>query len=272
MTTLLISDTAAYVKVRRVYIICVKELRMTEQISRSAAWKLPVFLVLGAVVVLTMLRLGIWQLGRADEKQRILDEQVSRSSQLPVALSSLDPTADDLRFRKVTLQGTLLADKTIFVDRQVVGGQVGYQVFTPLQTTDGFATVLVARGWVAVGDSREVLPFINTPDDVLSLTGRLNLPPAQPPLWSEEYAVVNGAVWQYLPIEEYASQMRLKLFPLVVELAPETSSPAALLIDWPAIDDQWVAKHKGYAFQWFAMAIAFFVACLVLLIRRSTKP
>jgi len=133
MTTLLISDTAAYVKVRRVYIICVKELRMTEQISRSAAWKLPVFLVLGAMVVLAMLRLGIWQLGRADEKQRILDEQVSRSSQLPVALSSLDPTADDLRFRKVTLQGTLLADKTIFVDRQVVGGQVGYQVFTPLR-------------------------------------------------------------------------------------------------------------------------------------------
>lgn len=244
---------------------------MNETVKQSSAWKLPVLGVLVLVVVLAMLRLGIWQLGRADEKQAILDELTARSSESPVALSSLNPTADDLRFRRVSLSGVFLADKTVFVDRQVVRGQVGYQVFTPLQLVDSPMQALIARGWVSVGESRATLPVFETPGGEVKLVGRLNTPPPQPPLWKDEFSVADGPVWQYLPIDQYASQMQLNLFPLVVELAPETSAPAALLVDWPAIDDQWVAKHKGYAFQWFAMALAFGIACLILLIRSKRK-
>jgi len=240
----------------------------------NAAWKLPLLFGLGLIVVLLMLRLGVWQLGRADEKQSILDELNLRSSREPIALTSLNPIAQDLRFRRVTMSGKFLADQTIFVDRQVVRGQVGYQVFTPLQLNDHSMQVLVARGWVSVGESRARLPSIVTPTSELIISGRLNTAPPQPPLWKEGFAVADGQVWQYLPIADYESQMKLNLFPLVVELAPETSAPIALLIDWPAIDDKWVAKHKGYAFQWFAMALAFFIACMVLLLKkdRVLKP
>ena len=151
----------------------------------------------------------------------------------------------------------------------MVRGQVGYQVFTPLQIVGTSQQVMIARGWVSVGQSRDDLPMINTSLEEVSLLGRLNRPPAQPPLWSDDTPVADGHVWQYLPIEQYAQQMQLNLFPLVVELAPETPAPAALLIDWPEIDDHWVAKHQGYAFQWFAMALAFFIACLVLVVRSS---
>jgi len=245
---------------------------MTAKNNTNAAWKLPVMVIFGVLIFVAMLCLGVWQLGRADEKKRILDESRSRSDQAAVAINDLDPAAEDLRFSKVRLTGTFVPDKTIFVDRQVVRGQVGYQVFTPLQITGTEKHALIARGWVSVGESRAKLPSINTPHGAVSLLGRLNRPPAKPPLWSDDTPVADGAVWQYLPIDEYAQQMRLNLFPLVVELAPETPPSAALLIDWPEIDDHWVAKHQGYAFQWFAMALAFLTACIFLLIRRARGP
>jgi surfeit locus 1 family protein len=100
------------------------------------------------------------------------------------------------------------------------------------------------------------------------LEGRLNTPPAKPPLWNEQYSASDGDVWQYLPMAEVAALLRAKVYPLVVELNSRDSSDGQVLVrQWPEIGDQQVAKHLGYAFQWFAMAFAFFIACLVLVFR-----
>jgi len=239
---------------------------MTNKSNQSKAWKRPVWALMALVLILVMLRLGVWQLGRADEKQSILDELLERSEMAPVELYALSRDNPSLRFRPVTVVGEFQKDKTVFVDRQVSKGRVGYQVFTPLRLADG-ESVLVARGWVPVGVSRESLPTVATPDGQVSLRGRLNTAPPKPPLWDDRYPVSQGAVWQYLPMQDYADQMRLKLFPLVLELAPDTNGAEALEIDWPTIDDRWVAKHKGYAFQWFAMAFTLLIFSLFLQFR-----
>jgi len=77
--------------------------------------------------------------------------------------------ADDIkinqdRFRQVIAQGVYEARKSIYIDNQVVNGQVGYQVFTPLRLASG-QIVLVGRGWLPVGDSRDVLPSFDTPSE-----------------------------------------------------------------------------------------------------------
>ena len=244
---------------------------MNQQKQSNRVWVLPLLGVLAILLVLAMLRLGIWQLGRAEEKQIILDEHTNRSGLAAVTLSELREEPAKIRFRKVSLRGQFLPEKTVLIDRQVVNGRVGYQVYTPFADISSGRTVLVARGWISAGASRQDLPEIETPAGIVSLTGRLNIPPPKPPLWDDQFPVFDGPVWQFLPIEQYAAQMQIKLFPLVVELAPATQPPAALLIDWPPINDQWVAKHRGYAFQWFAMALAFFIACLILLIRRLAR-
>ena len=240
----------------------------------SAKWRTPVLGVIALIMILAMLRLGVWQLDRAEQKQEIANQLALRASQPASeiqAISEQGPQA--ARFRSVSLTGHYLSDKTMLVDNQVVNGGVGYQVFTPF-AVDGFdQLVLIARGWVSVGESREIIPEIFTNEQTQSLAGRLNNPPAEPPLWNDDYAVQNGQVWQYLPISQVSSVLDAKVFPLVVELAPEASDSAELVRKWPEIDDQWVAKHQGYAFQWFAMALAFFIACLVLLLKkRKTKP
>lgn len=236
--------------------------------------KLPLMLIVGLLIVLSMLRLGVWQLDRAEQKQLILSQLQAKSEQAHTDLLAISKNIqlERQRFRNVSAAGVYDADKSIYIDNQVVNGQVGYQIFTPLILTPGQA-ILVARGWLPVGSSRDVLPVFETPLESQALIGRLNLPPAQPPLWDESYNVYNGAVWQYLPISEYAQQMQLNVLPLVLELAPEQTaesdeSKSPFVREWSAVNDEWVAKHKGYAFQWFAMAVAFFIACLVLLIRK----
>jgi len=236
--------------------------------------KKPILLIIAILICLSMLRLAVWQLDRAEQKQTILDQLQIRASAVPVdlnrLLSELEPlAAENDRFRNVVATGTFNAENSILVDNKVLAGQIGYELYTPLKLSDGDNWVLVDRGWIEAGETRQELPEFITGEGLLTLTGRLNLPPAQPPLWDDKYPVATGKVWQYLPINEYATQMRMNLLPLVLELAPdqEAEVESALQQRWSKIDDQWVAKHKGYAFQWFAMAAAFFIACLVLLIR-----
>ena len=236
-------------------------------------WRKPLLCIIGIGLVLCMLGLGFWQLDRAEQKRDIVAQLESRTKQAPVPLSDLvvGSEVDDFRFRRVLLSGRYLANNNIFIDNQVVNSQVGYQVFTPFKLNDSELIVLVGRGWVSVGESRDVLPEILTSQAKLTLEGRLNNAPAKPPLWNDKYSVADGSVWQYLPIPEVANVLTAKVFPLVVELAPDASDSNTLVRKWPQISDQWVAKHQGYAFQWFAMAAAFFIACLVLLFRGSLK-
>ena len=247
--------------------------------------KKPILMLLGLVICSIMISLGCWQLSRADQKQVILDQVQQRAAIDPVSLTSiltqLSPTSfaqspkkfDEFTFKQVFADGQYAADKSVFIDNKVVASRVGYKLLTPFKIADSAWWILVDRGWLSVGESRAELPEFSTESAMVRLRGRLNMPAAQPPLWNDRYPVSQGAVWQYLPISNYAEQMKLNLLPLVLELAPTQSSEIdqKLLRQWSAIDDQWVAKHQGYAFQWFAMAFAFFIACSVL-VYRSFKP
>ncbi len=230
----------------------------------------PILLVIVAVVALAMVRLGVWQLGRADEKQAILNKQIEMAEQASVNLTGLE---DFARFKQVYVDGSYSTSRNLFVDNQVLDSKVGYLVFTPMRIANSEEFVLVNRGWVPVGNSRAVLPEVITQENKHRVEGRLNLPPAQPPLWDDAASANTESVWQYLPIDEVAAELNLTLLPMVLELAPDFAGEAdpALVRRWRTIDNKWVATHHGYAFQWFAMALVFFLACVFLILRSATK-
>ena len=232
-------------------------------------WRTPVLCVASVALVLAMVALGFWQLDRAEQKSVIVGHLTSRADNEAIPIEQLDTnlTNADLRFRKVLFKGRFLENRDFFVDNQVVDGGVGYQVFTPFKLDNDAGFLLIARGWVGVGESRDILPRVDTSLLELTLEGRLNIPPQKPPLWNDKYPVSNGAVWQYLPMAEVEEVLEVKLFPLVVELAVNTDDGSTLLRKWPEVNDEWVAKHQGYAFQWFTMALALFIASLVLLFK-----
>ncbi len=243
----------------------------------SPVWKLPVLLLLAVLIVLVMLRLAVWQLDRAEQKRQILSNLQARSSAPLLNTESLGAAIQspefesEYRYRQVSINGEFLPEQTLFVDRQVVQTQVGYLVVTPFRPVGADYLLLIARGWVPVGDDRQVLPEIATPSGIVEIQGRLNILTPPPPLWDEQYQVMDKNVWQFLPKIQLEALLDYKVLPLLLELAPSTPGPIGLKIQWPTIDDQWVGKHSAYAFQWFAMAGAFVLACVVLLLRRNRK-
>jgi len=233
--------------------------------------KKPVMLVIALIVILAMLRLGFWQLDRAAQKQSILDAQRSLATSQPIALTKQTLLK---RFQPIKVRGTFDPSKTIFLDNQVHQSRVGYHVLTAFQLEEDQSWILVNRGWTEKTPNG-IQPATMKPESRSRwLTGRLNLPAAQPPLWRDSDQVNHGAVWQFLPIESVSDYLQVELSPMVVELDPinEATQSSDLIRAWQKLDDKWVSRHKAYAVQWFAMAAAFFIACVVLLIRSLGSP
>ncbi len=232
----------------------------------------PMLLVLGVVIILIMLRLAVWQLDRAELKNQFLQQRIELSQAPAIDLDELIIEVDSVplieqRYRSVTAQGVYVEGQTLFLDGKVDNTRVGYDVYSLFRTTQD-NLILVKRGWVYAGLSREKLPQVSLPDIVSgrSIHGRLNALAPAPPMWDERYPSNKDNVWQYFPYDKLVEQFGQNLLPMVIELRPEDAAPG-LSMQWTAIDASEVAMHKGYAFQWFSMAAAFFIACLVLLIK-----
>lgn len=232
----------------------------------------PILIICAVIICLIMVRLGFWQLDRAEQKRVILNQSVTLSELAAVDLKSLmsevNLDSNKVRFRHVFSQGEYLHDESILIDNQVLDTRVGYSLLTPFKLSGTNTVVLVDRGWLPVGESRQQQPKFETPQAELALEGRLNLPYAEPPLWDDKFDVSNGIVWQYLPISLFSEESGLSVLPLVLELAPteiDDMAKSGAKISWREINDEWVFKHQAYALQWFSMALVFFIACLIVL-------
>ena len=228
----------------------------------------PILMIAAVLICLGMLRLGVWQLDRAEQKQAMFDRLTERQEQEPLSLNSVDgkmPWLDQV-YRPATLQGYYLPQNSILIDNQVHQSRPGYRLITPAQTPAG-QTVMVDRGWLAAGPRRDQLPAYTTPAGSLDLRGRLVRPIAAAPLWNDEHPVFSGAVWQHLALDVYRAETGLEPIPLVLELAPDSQPQANLVREWRSPAKRDVSRHKAYALQWFAMAVVFFIACMVVAVR-----
>lgn len=237
--------------------------------------KVPVLCLIAIIVILAMLRLGVWQLDRAEQKREIQADMQSKASLDAIDLADLlaDSGGSDLhneRYRPIKARGEYLQSSSIFIDSEVLNGKVGYKVVTPFKLLNSDVTILVDRGWVFAGHSRDTLPLVDTPEGEQNLFGRINLPKSRPPIWKDEYPTFQDKVWQFLPIDEYSQWSGNRVLPMILELQ-ESTSTSDLLIQWQEMGDYGIATHQGYAFQWFAMALGFFICCIVVLLRSISQ-
>lgn len=214
-------------------------------------------LVLAAAVVATLLtaRLGVWQLSRAAEKERLqaaLDARAA-AAPLPQAELATDATlAEAQQFRRITLRGRWVGGRTVFLDNRPMAGRAGFYVLTPLLLGDGADAVLVQRGWVPRdANDRTRVPEVASPEGEVEIQGRIAPPPSRLYALGDE---AGGPIRQNLDLDGFARESGLRLRPLSVQMSDAPGgAPDGLLRDWPA-PAFGVHKHYGYAFQWFALA------------------
>jgi surfeit locus 1 family protein len=216
---------------------------------------------LAAAACAAGIALGNWQARRADEK-RALGAQLAQAMRAPaVELSSSIADARSLVLQRVAVRGRFAAEYTVFLDNKLRRGRAGYEVVTPLRL-DG-THVLVNRGWVAAGRSRESLPEVPVPGGVVRVEG---LALAHLPRVLAAGGPSGGKVRQNLETEAFATETGLRLLPIVIE----QHSPAAdrLLREWPR-PDAGIDKHETYAFQWYSLAALAVVLLVVFSVRRA---
>lgn len=226
------------------------------------------FFVLVALALLSgFLALGFWQLDRMHEKQVLFAAFEAGSSRLE-RLSGIEPAQAE-RYTRVMAVGRYDSTHQFLLDNMTHAGRVGYRVLTPLNVGEG-DTVLVDRGWVPLGATREVLPDVTVPENARSVVGRLDDLPA-----------AGIDLPQASPITPTGGWPRVMSYPHLGDLQGALGRPLQariILLDAAQADGYVRAwqpstfppeRHLGYAITWFALAATVAVLFVALNLRRA---
>ena len=222
----------------------------------------PTVAAIAGIVITAML--GNWQLNRAAQKAdlQMRLQQAARGPAVAIGRETTD--ADTLLYHPVTARGQFDAPRTVYIDNRVHQGTVGYLIVSPLRLTGGDRYVLVQRGWVAAGPDRKSLPAVATPPGEVEIAGVAT--PGNPPLFELSSQVQTGNLWQNLTVDRYRQQFGIDLQPIIIQQHNEL--PDGLVRDWQ-LPSLGIERHRGYAVQWFAMALVILILYLVLNVRRT---
>lgn len=218
-----------------------------------------------ALLLSLFLSLGYWQLQRAEEKRQLQAEYDTRANGPAVQVERRVQRAEELQFYRVVAKGQYETDYQILIDNRVHQGRVGYHVITPLKLQDSEVRLLVNRGWIALGESRDRLPVIDTPAGLQQITGVATVP-------AEKYFALAQPesgwqrVWQNMDMARYSASVPFPVQPVVVLLDPADAA-GGFIRDWSRLDAG-ISVHQGYAFQWFMLAAALASIYLFMVLRR----
>lgn len=209
------------------------------------------------------LALGVWQVGRGNEKAALAARLTTAQSGSLIAVPVREVSADDFAWRRVEVSGRFVPEYTVFIDNRVLHGVAGYHVVTPLKIDGGERHVLVNRGWIAAGADRRRLPQIVTPPGLQRVTGLAVVPSERHLELSTRIA--EGNVWQNLTIARYRATVPIPIQPVVVQQEGQTDD--GLKREWPE-PGSGADRNFGYAFQWFALAATILIYYLVTHVRK----
>lgn len=215
-----------------------------------------------------MVKLGFWQLDRAEEKTDIQNQLQKRQLQPPLTyLQAIHLQNSFLTGYQLSVDGTIHSDQIILLDNQTHAGAVGYLAYQVVHIEPSLPSLLVELGFVAATPVRSVLPQVQALQGQLQLQGRLYQKSANPLSEDLLAEVGNPTRIQNLNLTQLSSLLGVTLFPAVLQ---PSNLPIALPQPWVPIPMS-AQKHQGYALQWFSLALALLILTIIFVRRRSSK-
>jgi surfeit locus 1 family protein len=232
--------------------------------SISLSPRLLAGILIAVAVIGVCTRLGFWQLERGQAKAERLATIAERAAQPPRSLAQLLALRSPAHY-PVEVQGRFDNARSLLLDNRIHEGRAGYFVLTPLRTDPG-QQVLVNRGWIPRGPSREQLPQIPAIDGHVTVRGRTYVPPET--AWVLGPEEITSPDWplriQQVDMQALEALLGVELAPFEIRVAPghDVETGEEMLRDWP--DSRLKPeRHYAYAVQWFAMALAALIWFLV---------
>lgn len=210
-------------------------------------------------------RLGIWQLSRYQQKQRLNAERAARLAEPPVLW---DGTASmsDLTGRRIALHGRYDSTRHVLLAYREHDGTTGVEVVTPL-VPNGGRPVLVNRGWLPADDGVSARP------QDFSEPGEVEVVGVAEPFVHGRFGVrrlesdsVTLFSTRALDADSVAARLG-PVAPFVVRQTPGEGVPSRPRRSAPPEFD--TGMHLAYAIQWFVIGAVVLGGGWVLLRLRS---
>lgn len=225
----------------------------------SHRWWKTSLLVIAAVIV--MIRLGLWQLDRLDQRRAFnarVEEQLAQSA-LEISEENLRADLYNMEYREAIVLGEYDHDRQVVLRNQDWQGRLGVHLLTPLIVQGSDRAIMVNRGWIPYEDFEagklsqfdenglvEVNGVIRRSQTKPRIGGRADQIPAEgePPLQA----------WNWINVGGIAGQLPYELLPVYLQGSPEPSRDQMPYRTQLELDLN-EGSHLGYAFQWFTFAL-----------------
>mgnify|MGYP000179515950 CR=1 FL=1 len=225
------------------------------QYIKQLNWIVVVFTLL---VFFGLIKLGLWQSERANEKEERLTkiERLKNQDSIPLEnINELFQSGEDINDLPVRTRGIFDAHQFFLLDNQTNSGRLGYRVLQLVQSTHGL--VLVNMGWVQGSVNRAELPDIASVSGEHEFKGNVRIVDKGITLMAEVYDEVSWPLRvQQIELDKISQLIGQKLLPFVIYLDKKES--IGFEKNWQPIVMP-PEKHRAYAFQWFGLATAWIV-------------
>lgn len=220
-------------------------------------------------IVYVMVTLGQWQYEKGEYISNQQDKINERRHLPPVSMEELPHQQEDRIFVPVIVRGTFDTEHHFYFDNRIVNGIAGYDIFTPFRMDDG-NVILVNRGWLKQGRTRQDLPEFETVSSVVSFKALMDRTPSKDFLLAEN--VHSDLSWpmvlQYIDTQEISAMLGYEVMPMVLRLDKDADHGFHREIPVLKLDS---AKNTGYAFQWYAMIAALLVIYIAVNTKKSVN-
>jgi surfeit locus 1 family protein len=217
--------------------------------------------LLAAAAVAGMIRLGIWQLDRL-EQRREFNSRVTAQMEAP-ALSLPDQLPQDvsslynMEYREVSTSGEYDFQHEVLLRNQAWEGQPGYHLITPLRLSGTPNAILVDRGFVTLEEGKPEARAKYIQDGPVHVSGILRRPVIPRYFGVPDPTLAPGETrldaWNAIRLDRIQEQTGYPLLPVYLLAAPDPAhqGPPYSSLEEPDLSE---GPHMGYALQWFSFA------------------
>jgi len=257
--------------------------------------------LLMVVLVILFVKLGVWQLDRAHQKEQIVQRYNIALNAPPQVFSPSMNINKEMQYLPLKVSGYYDNQHSFLLDNKFYRRRVGYEVITPFIIRSQEKTIsplsyfkksylkqsalkksdfkkikkilLVNRGWIPRGKTRNqppIIPAIKTP---LTLLGVVVFPSNKTFVLRNFISRNNNEkleswprLLQVINLKKTSALLNKPSYPFLLRLNHD--QPSSFKNNWhPVINGP--QKHWGYALQWFALAITSLLLLVVVNLKKS---
>jgi len=209
------------------------------------------------LVFSSLVKLGLWQSSRALQKEQRLSRIEQLKSQPPLSLQQITLLSvnENINDMPVVIEGVFDEQAVFLLDNQVNKGRLGYRAYQVLISEQH--VVLVNLGWIQGSVNRQELPEVKALSGKYLVRGNVRLIEIGIQLQEQIFSEVHWPLRvQQVELDKFSTLLNRQLLPFVIYV--DKNEQIGFEKNWQPIVMP-PEKHRAYAFQWFSLAIAWFM-------------